>query len=157
MSYQIIYNTKLPFDLLYCLELVNFGDLVLIKLMDALYVHYSLDTSLLDFSFFLIFLIFLLNFFIIFLKVIKRRLLIGNHRNLTGTCQYTNTPGFVHNWKINDYLAQKSGFRKTIVTLKGNSYTGEWYDNKKEGMKEREIYNTYIFFNFLKFIFSKYL
>ena len=36
-------------------------------------------------------------------------------------------------WKEWDYEAQKKGIRNTVYSVNGNTYTGEWLDNKKHG------------------------
>eukprot|EP01112_Ceratiomyxa_fruticulosa_P016532 TRINITY_DN5009_c0_g1_i1.p1 TRINITY_DN5009_c0_g1~~TRINITY_DN5009_c0_g1_i1.p1 ORF type:complete len:272 (-),score=56.02 TRINITY_DN5009_c0_g1_i1:50-865(-) len=40
-------------------------------------------------------------------------------------------------WKDNDRLAQKNGPRKTIISAKGNRYTGEWLENQRNGYGEQ--------------------
>lgn len=36
-------------------------------------------------------------------------------------------------WKEWDRTAQKVGARKTIYSVSGEEYTGDWKDNKKDG------------------------
>lgn len=36
-------------------------------------------------------------------------------------------------WKEWDRLAQKEGLRAPVSSVNGDTYTGEWKDNKKDG------------------------
>lgn len=36
-------------------------------------------------------------------------------------------------WKEWDRLAQKKGVHHAVLTTSGDTYTGDWYDNKKNG------------------------
>ena len=36
-------------------------------------------------------------------------------------------------WKEWDRLAQKKGVHHAVRTANGDTYTGDWYDNKKNG------------------------
>ena len=40
-------------------------------------------------------------------------------------------------WKEWDRLAQKKGVHHAVLTTTGDTYTGDWYDNKKNGMLVR--------------------
>ena len=37
-------------------------------------------------------------------------------------------------WKEWDYKAQKKGIHHTVYSVNGDEYTGDWLDNKKDGM-----------------------
>jgi len=37
-------------------------------------------------------------------------------------------------WKVWDYKAQKKGLRHTVYSVNEDQYTGEWLNNKKDGM-----------------------
>ena len=42
-------------------------------------------------------------------------------------------------WKKWDKDAQKDGIRAPVYAVNGDVFTGEWVDNKKHGIKEREL------------------
>lgn len=43
-------------------------------------------------------------------------------------------------WKTWDYKAQKKGVRHTVYSVNGDQYTGEWLDNKKDGMTKSSFF-----------------